>query len=92
MNEYNESGVYSLDTVSKLLALDSEYAGALQIVNGQMTINEEAIRNKVLVQAEEAKQTIYNTAIEKLNALASAESGEASALAGNDHSNATTWN
>ena len=47
-----------------------------------MVVSEEAIRNKVIAQAEEAKQEIYNTALKKLNALASAESGEASTLAG----------
>ena len=77
MNEYNENGTYSLDTVSKLLSLDSEYLSMLQLVNGQMTINEEAIRNKVIAQAEEAKQEIYSTAIAELNAIASGKTAEA---------------
>lgn len=89
-DEYNKTGTYSLETISKLLALNEEYAGALKLVDGQMVVSEEAIRNKVIAQAEEAKQEIYNTALKKLNALASAESGKASTLAGEDHSSATS--
>ena len=63
VSEYNETGSYSLDTVQSLLALDGDYLSMLQVVNGQMVLNEEAIRNKVIAQAEEAKQTIYSNAI-----------------------------
>lgn len=89
-DEYNKTGTYSLETISKLLALNEEYAGALKLVDGQMVVSEEVIRNKVIAQAEEARQEIYNTALKKLNALASAESGEASTLAGEAHSSATS--
>ena len=43
---------------------------------------------KVQAQAEEAKQIIYNTAIEKLNAVASGEAGNATETAGQQHNNA----
>lgn len=86
--EYNEQGGYTTDTLQQLLALDPAYLEALQEENGQLTINTQMLMTKVQAQAEEAKQIIYNTAIEKLNAVASGEAGNATETAGQQHNNA----
>lgn len=88
VEEYNTQGGYSLDTLQALLALDPAYLSALQEENGQMTLNAEIIKQKIQTQADEAKQIIYNTAIEKLNAIASGEAGDATETAANKHANA----
>lgn len=88
VDEYNSSNGFTVDTIQELLELDPEYLTLLELENGQLVLNEEAIKNKVIAQAEEAKQTIYNTAIERLNAISSGEAGESSKNAGEDHRNA----
>ena len=67
VDEYNSGNGVSIDTLQSVLPLLEEYGGDLEVVNGKLVINEQAIRDKVTAQAEEAKQTIYNTAIGKLN-------------------------
>ncbi len=54
VKEYNEQGGYSIDTLQSLLELDPEYLSMLQFEGEQLTINEEAIRNRVIAWAEEA--------------------------------------
>ena len=90
VKEYNEQGGYTTDTLQQLLALDPAYLAALQEENGQLTINTQMLMTKVQAQAEEAKQIIYNTAIEKLNAVASGEAGSATETAGKQHNNAVS--
>lgn len=77
VKEYNEQGGYSIDTLQSLLELDPEYLSMLQFEGEQLTINEEAIRNRIIAWAEEAKQGAYNIAIERMKALAAGQSGEA---------------
>ena len=90
VEEYNEQGGYTTDTLQQLLALDPDYLAALQEENGQLTINTQMLMTKVQAQAEEAKQIIYNTAIEKLNAIASGEAGNATETAGQQHNDAVS--
>jgi len=70
IDEYNSSNGYSFDTMEKLLSIDSSYLDMLQYENGQVSLNEEALRSKIQAQVDESKQIVYNTAIEKLRALA----------------------
>ena len=87
VEEYNEQGGYTTDTLQQLLALDPAYLAALQEENGQLTINTQMLMTKVQAQAAEAKQILYNTAIEKLNAIASKDSGDASETSAQQHLN-----
>lgn len=83
VEEYNEQGGYTTDTLQQLLALDPAYLAALQEENGQLTINTQMLMTKVQAQAAEAKQILYNTAIEKLNAIASGDAAEATEISAN---------
>ena len=86
-DEYNETGNYSLDTLTQLLELEPEYLRMLSEEGEVASISETMIRNKIIAQAEEAKQTIYGIAIAKLNAIASRDAGVASTEAGEDKAN-----
>lgn len=90
VEEYNSQGYYTTDTIQSLLALSPEYLGMLQEENGKIVLNEEAIRNKVIAQAEEAKQIAYDTAIKRLNAIASGDTATATEKAGEASSNAAS--
>lgn len=88
VEEYNTQGGYTADTLQKLLALDPAYLVALQEENGKLVLNTQMLITKVQAQAEEAKQIIYNTTIEKLNAVASEKAGKATETAGQKHNDA----
>ena len=74
VDEYNKTGQFSLDTVQDLLALSPEYLNMLQFENGQVRLNEEAIKKKALSLIDEAKAQVYKTAEQKLASLADKES------------------
>lgn len=88
VEEYNTQGGYSLDTLQELLALDPAYLSALQEENGQMTLNIDIIKQKIEAQANEAKQIIYKTAMDKLAVLSGQQSAESTQEAGNASANA----
>ena len=80
VDEYNESGGFSVDTLQELLSLSPEYlqtifdeSGELRLQNGVLQLNEQAIKDKVSAMASEAKQNIYNTAIERISNLSKDE-------------------
>lgn len=88
VQEYNENGAYSLDTVNKLMALKPEYLALLVNESGQLAINEQGLRNIVQAQLEKAQAEIYAVGISKLNALAQQEAGDAATSAGTEMANA----
>lgn len=65
--EYNENGSISAETLKNLLAMDSEYLDALEMVNGKLTINKEkldeqaeALKNEALLaNAAALGESIY---------------------------------
>jgi chromosome segregation ATPase len=90
VDEYNSAEGLSLDTITALLNLDPSYLNALIQNGNQLSLNEGIIRSKIDAQADEAKQIIYNTAIEKLNAIASSDAGDKAKSAGDNHSSAVS--
>lgn len=80
VDEYNESGGFSIDTLQQLLKLSPEYLqtifdenGELRLQNGILELNEQAIKDKVSAMAAEAKQDIYNNAVKRINNLSTDE-------------------
>ena len=71
IDEYNESQVFSLDTVQALLNLQPQYLSMLVEENGQLSLNEEAMMNVARALIEERKQLVINTAMERLKELES---------------------
>lgn len=85
VDEYNVNNGFTIDTMQTLLRLNPEYLSLLEEENGVMKINEEALKNKVIEQVQEAKQTVYNMGIKKLDALINGENKDTI----NDSSDAT---
>lgn len=83
VDEYNQYGAYSIDTVQALLALKPQYLALLVDENGKLALNEQGVRSLIEAQLAEAQSEIYGQAIKELNALASQKSGEASTEAAN---------
>lgn len=97
VDEYNNNGYLSIDTLQSLLSLDDEYLSMLSMQNGQLVLNTTALDQKVdsliatkVQELEAAAATdLYNLAqgnTEKMSALAKtaiANSGDAAEKTGN---------
>ena len=68
--EYNTQGYLSLDNLQALLNMSPEYLACLQMENGQLTINQDALQSMLETKLDDAKATAVQTAITQLNALA----------------------
>ena len=66
MDEYNNQGFLSMDTIDSLIALDDAYINKLIDENGQLQYNSEAFRELATVKIEEAKAAIYQEACNEL--------------------------
>ena len=82
MEEYNETGILSMDNLQTLLSMDTQYLSALQIENGQMSLNEEALKQIALARLDEAEATAYEEAMAELNTIAQNGTAEATKKAG----------
>lgn len=90
VEEYNETQAFTIDTVQSLLNLGSDYLSLLDFENGKLSLNKEAIMEKVKAQIEEAKATVYQEAVDRLEALAKDKVIEASKSSVAQISNETT--
>ena len=70
MNEYNNGGAITLDTLSKLTALGSDWVGLLEVENGTMSINEKGLKNLANAYINDAEAKAYDKAIADLNKIA----------------------
>lgn len=52
MNEYNENGYFSIDTLSKLIQLEPRYLQYLIDENGNLKLNEQALRETAIAEME----------------------------------------
>ena len=75
MDDYNSSGTLTMDNLQTLLEMDTEYLSALEIENGQMTINEETLKEIALARLDEAEAIAYEQAMTELYNL-SVEEGK----------------
>ena len=79
MEDYNETGSLSMDNLQSLLAMDDEYLAALSFENGQMTLNEEALKQMTLARLDEAQAKVLEETETELLALAEQQAESASA-------------
>ncbi len=70
LEEYNENGFLTIDTLNKVLTLEPEYLSCLIDENGQLTINREAYIQLAKAQIKKAKQAIIDEAAVKMTQLA----------------------
>lgn len=70
VKEYNESGFLTLDNLQALLSMEPEYLACLQMENGQLSVNQQAMQSLVQARLAEAKAGVVQKAITQLNELA----------------------
>ncbi len=69
IKEYNENGYWSIDTLSSIINLGDEYLKYLFDENGQMKLNEQAIRDITTARLQELAAKQYNKAIAFIDSL-----------------------
>jgi hypothetical protein len=70
VTEYNTNGFLTLDSLQSILSLEPEYLAALQMENGQLSINQTVMEGIIHTRLAEAKATVIQSAMEQLHALA----------------------
>ena len=88
VTEYNENGFLSLDNLQALLSLEPEYLACLQMENGQLSINQQALQSMIQARLAEAKATVVQSAMDQLHALAARTEEQAVTDSANAASNA----
>lgn len=69
VDEYNNNGAMSIDTISELIKMGDGWINCLQIENGQMAINQDALLKVLEAKKEEQREIINATALKKLETL-----------------------
>ena len=77
MDEYNETGALSLNNLEQLLTMDDKYIASLDIQNGQMVMNEQAMQNQTMAYLDLLEATAYDEAMNELDAIAKGEATDA---------------
>ena len=70
VDSYNKTGKFSIDNVLTLMSLEPEYLALLQWENGQLQINEEALKNTAIAKLNDAKAAIVRKGAAELDSLA----------------------
>ena len=75
--EYNSnSGQLSIDTIQSLLSLNDEYLACLQVENGQLSLNADAMAQLAQAKLDDAQATAVTQAMTELNAIANGEAAQ----------------
>ena len=69
INDYNETGVLTIDNLQTLLSLGDEYLLSMIDENGQLQLNENAYKRLALAKLDKIKADMLDNAIGNLNAL-----------------------
>ena len=77
IDEYNESGYLSLDTMQSLLDLDGRYLNLLVDKNGQLQLNENGYRKLIEAQLNEAEASALNQAMLDLETIGAQKDADA---------------
>ena len=80
VKQYNSNGYLTLDNLQALLELGPEYLSVLQMENGQLSLNQQAMEALLNTQLAKAEATVVDNAITQLNTLA--EQAKAAAVEG----------
>lgn len=70
VDDYNETGEWTIDNVQQLINMDDRYVASLQFENGQLVLNEEAFKGMTLAKLDDLEQTVLLKMHEDLLALA----------------------
>ena len=78
VEEYNSNGgQLSIDTIQSLLSLSDEYLACLQVENGQLSLNADAMAQLAQAKLNEAQATAVTQAMTELDTIAKGENSSA---------------
>lgn len=86
VEEYNTNGgTLSIDTIQSLLSLSDEYLACLQVENGQLSLNADAMAQLAQSKLDDAQATAVTQAMTELQAIANGEAAQSTTnyIAGN---------
>ena len=86
VEEYNTNGgTLSIDTIQSLLSLSDEYLACLQVENGQLSLNADAMAQLAQAKLDDAQATAVTQAMTELDTIAKGENSSANSayIAGN---------
>lgn len=76
VEEYNQYGYMSVDSLQALLQMDDQYLNTLELVNGKLQVNQNAYADLLATQYAEAQMEAISQAISELNAIAKGDAAE----------------
>lgn len=76
VEEYNQYGYMSVDSLQALLQMDDQYLNTLELVNGKLQVNQSAYADLLATQYAEAQMEAISQAISELNAIAKGDAAE----------------
>ena len=77
VEEYNSNGgQLSIDTIQSLLSLSDEYLACLQVENGQLSLNADAMAQLAQSKLDDAQATAVTQAMTELQAIANGEAAQ----------------
>lgn len=76
MEEYNQYGYMSLDSLQSLLTMNTEYLNCLELVNGRLQINKQSYAELLAAEYAEAAATILSNAQHKVANLTADDTAE----------------
>lgn len=86
IEEYNTNGgTLSIDTIQSLLSISDEYLACLQVENGQLSLNADAMAQLAQAKLDDAQATAVTQAMTELQAIANGEAAQSTTnyIAGN---------
>lgn len=83
MDSYNQNGFLTIDNLNTLLNMDDSYLAALQMQDGQMSLNQSQFESLANAQLNLAEASAVAEAMAKLDALANGEMQNSAIEAGN---------
>lgn len=77
IEEYNTNGgTLSIDTIQSLLSISDEYLACLQVENGQLSLNADAMAQLAQAKLDDAQATAVTQAMTELQAIANGEAAQ----------------
>lgn len=76
VEEYNQYGYMSVDSLQALLQMDDQYLNTLELVNGKLQVNQSAYADLLATQYAEAQMEAISQAISELYAIAKGDAAE----------------
>lgn len=76
MEEYNQYGYMSLDSLQSLLSMNTEYLNCLELVNGKLQINKQSYAELLAAEYAEAAATILSNAQHEVANLTADDTAE----------------